>query len=106
MRDRELWGEVISLRQEGLEWDEAQLKQAKLLYRQMEAQRDTLGILLALLRLPDGPERDALSLRVEHSILDAELQDEARKLVAVHESQLERRGWLLAQLQARLEGLE
>jgi hypothetical protein len=106
MTDREIWEQIINLMQEGLERDEWQLKHVKLLHRRMEAQQELLGSVLELTRLPAGPERDALSLRIEQSVLGGGLQREARRLVAAHESQHERTGGILARFREELEGLE
>ena len=106
MKDQEILQQIMELMQEGLERDEIQLAHVKLLHRMLEAQRELLGSALELMRLPAGPERDALSLRIEQSVLRDGLQREGRRLVAQHESQHERRGGFLARLREKLEGLE
>jgi hypothetical protein len=105
MTDKDIFELIIHQMEEEMRRDELLLSHIKYLHRIMGDQRECLGQALELVRLPAGPERDALSLRIENTLLRGDHPSETSRLLARHESLHERRGGLLARLRERIEGL-
>ncbi len=105
MTDKQIWTEIAELMQEMLERDELQLKHVKTLNKKIDLLWKLVPALSALTLLPESPEKLAAADRLRRAFEDPELQDEARRILAQHESQHERRAAFLAQMKERIEGL-
>jgi hypothetical protein len=105
MSDKELIQLFIEQMEEELARDELMIEHLKNVSGQIEILHARLELALSFSRLPLGVERDAEGERIAAAFAQLPLRNESRRLIALHESQHERRGGFLARMREMLERL-